>query len=248
MDGEVTEEFGSSPRERGAPGREGLDVSQRRLIPARAGSTGRRFRRLTRSPAHPRASGEHEGAVVSGRRRMGSSPRERGALTAEQNPAYSVGLIPARAGSTPRSTRPTRSTTAHPRASGEHDGDPNADLGDAGSSPRERGALRLDLSLGRLVRLIPARAGSTGARSTCAGCEEAHPRASGEHRGFECSVCAAVGSSPRERGARQIALNRGLERGLIPARAGSTQCGHVGEPDRPAHPRASGEHPGRARL
>ncbi len=96
---------GSSPRERGAPDPSGREVAVVGLIPARAGSTARWWSGSRRGRAHPRASGEHDGAADDDRVCGGSSPRERGAPSIVLRSSRSSGLIPARAGSTRRGRR-----------------------------------------------------------------------------------------------------------------------------------------------
>ena len=70
---------GSSPRMRGAP-YDGIPRKlQRRIIPADAGSTGRRLCLLTRIWDHPRGCGEHFSKSSRSSDMSGSSPRMRGA-------------------------------------------------------------------------------------------------------------------------------------------------------------------------
>ena len=92
--------FGSSPRERGARSVGDDRPGQGRLIPARAGSTRVDLVPRLRSPAHPRASGEHSVPGGIDIARYGSSPRERGAQAEPSRVPRRVRLIPARAGST----------------------------------------------------------------------------------------------------------------------------------------------------
>ena len=213
---------GSSPRERGARSCICRDRFLVRLIPARAGSTRVSEMSIRKPSAHPRASGEHRVAVPSGLPLSGSSPRERGAH----------GLRPV--------LGPLR--LAHPRASGEHQVDPEPGPQGAGSSPRERGARTLPGLTSRVSRLIPARAGSTSSATGRRQPTPAHPRASGEHAGRRGGGLMSDGSSPRERGARGLAVAVGCDRRLIPARAGSTAGPSARERGTTAHPRASGEH------
>ena len=70
------------------------------LIPARAGSTAARRGSVNRVWAHPRSRGEHDYAAVSGVPARGSSPLARGAPGFPEIRVDSLGLIPARAGST----------------------------------------------------------------------------------------------------------------------------------------------------
>ena len=71
-----------------------------RLIPARAGNTGRGSRLRTTTGAHPRSRGEHGNELVGG--------------------GYQIGLIPARAGNTIFRQPSVAQDRAHPRSRGEH--------------------------------------------------------------------------------------------------------------------------------
>ncbi len=90
--------------------------------------------------------------------------------------------------------------------------------------------------------LIPARAGSTSCCSPPARAPRAHPRSRGEHSAGLQAVLAGEGSSPLARGARgELDIGAG-DRGLIPARAGSTSAHRSAGCTRRAHPRSRGEH------
>ena len=69
---------GSSPRVRGKPTAVFRWDSGLRLIPARAGKTRSRRRRIGRGWAHPRACGENQEFGILQVARLGSSPRVRG--------------------------------------------------------------------------------------------------------------------------------------------------------------------------
>ena len=93
---------GSSPRVRGKHPLAPLLAGVHGLIPARAGKT-------TSSPppprarrAHPRACGENECRRTGSPRGTGSSPRVRGKPGGRRGDRRVAGLIPARAGKTPR--------------------------------------------------------------------------------------------------------------------------------------------------
>ncbi len=115
-------------------------------------------------------------------------------------------------------------------------------LAKPGSSPRERGAPWQPGWRHGGIGLIPARAGSTSSSRLTARPFRAHPRASGEHSLDAARRPPVEGSSPRERGAPRRVDARGRQRGLIPARAGSTRPRHRASDSSRAHPRASGEH------
>ena len=131
---------GSSPHTRGAlfhvlrlgagPG----------IIPAYAGSTEDRQRRLHGRRDHPRIRGEHDDSdqyVIDG---LGSSPHTRGARWLSATPSGVPGIIPAYAGSTPGRPSPAPIQRDHPRIRGEHHRQASRDRGLQGSSPHTRGA------------------------------------------------------------------------------------------------------------
>ena len=71
---------GSSPLTRGAPHAATQLPRRRRLIPAHAGSTSRRYTTTPPPKAHPRSRGEHVLVEEYSFGRLGSSPLTRGAL------------------------------------------------------------------------------------------------------------------------------------------------------------------------
>ena len=111
---------GSSPLGRGKPSETPLTPRSVRLIPARAGKTGREYRRSPGRRAHPRAGGENPCCSRRGVRPAGSSPRGRGKPQHVAGHRLSHGLIPARAGKTQFSNLVVHCLSAHPRAGGEN--------------------------------------------------------------------------------------------------------------------------------
>ena len=111
-----------------------------------------------------------------------------------------------------------------------------------GSSPRMRGALPVADGHPRLLRIIPADAGSTISWSAKQESRRDHPRGCGEHACPCHSRWTGRGSSPRMRGALQVRQDRLGLHGIIPADAGSTViergCALVLQD----HPRGCGEH------
>ena len=92
---------------------------------------------------------------------LGSSPRLRGALGQFSGGSGLDGLIPASAGSTRHVAGVHARTTAHPRVCGEHLRVVHGNRHGHGSSPRLRGAHKMNSIPMQLDRLIPASAGST---------------------------------------------------------------------------------------
>ena len=197
-----------------------------RIIPADAGSTNRFPTHDCRRPDHPRGCGEHQNTPSGRNALMGSSPRMRGALTR-------IFLTDC--------TRPG-SWKDHPRGCGEHlkvsaDGVPRA-----GSSPRMRGAPSRQQHEPRIVRIIPADAGSTTIKAINAVNIKDHPRGCGEHCGFENVDMTLLGSSPRMRGALRYLCGLAIRIRIIPADAGSTEKHVVAPYEIGDHPRGCGEH------
>ena len=161
-------------------------------------------------------------------------------------PQRRPGLIPARAGKTGAPARRHQGDWAHPRACGENLLLKAINQFSQGSSPRVRGKHESVGSLGRVSRLIPARAGKTRRGGGRARCTAAHPRACGENRARLARAPAQVGSSPRVRGKHRRLLALPALRRLIPARAGKTRARTRPTGASSAHPRACGENKSRA--
>ena len=212
---------GSSPRVRGKPRRVRPLQRRRRLIPARAGKTGRTTTACRTASAHPRACGENDPPAPGLISVAGSSPRVRGKPARCPRLGRGSGLIPARAGKT--GGRRPRWRWAR------------------GSSPRVRGKLRREPRQHRARRLIPARAGKTTNEVQATGPSAAHPRACGENLDADLEAVSPQGSSPRVRGKRTVFQVVDSVHGLIPARAGKTWAVGLVDMIMPAHPRACGE-------
>ena len=238
---------GSSPRGRGK--RRGIPARAggRRLIPARAGKTLSQPLRARRRTAHPRAGGENAAHALAEIYARGSSPRGRGKLDHLGGGCGVVGLIPARAGKTPRRPSARPRAPAHPRAGGENWLAGEEWALEAGSSPRGRGKQCRCRAWSFLPRLIPARAGKTSTEASCWRGTTAHPRAFGEHAGRDRAEDDSSGSSPRGRGKRPAKHFTGAIFGLIPARAGKTLSASSWTGRWQAHPRAGGENTSSAR-
>ena len=132
---------GSSPRRRGTLGRVGQQKSNRRIIPAQAGNTCRRWCIAVSRSDHTRAGGEHPNCSLRSGTAAGSSPRRRGTPCPEKRHPDPNRIIPAQAGNTlPWISWPPR-VADHPRAGGEH----SAEL----------------IAESRARRIIPAQAGNT---------------------------------------------------------------------------------------
>ena len=172
---------GSSPLTRGAHFDQAETFHAKGLIPAHAGSTLHDVRADFRHWAHPRSRGEH--LVRSNRLPCGngSSPLTRGALWRCCRFGRCCRLIPAHAGSTAWAAETPSANRAHPRSRGEHTCVAVIPGLSKGSSPLTRGAQLHVAGDHRTRGLIPAHAGSTGARRGQSPPWWAHPRSRGEH-------------------------------------------------------------------
>ena len=171
----------------------------------------------------------------------GSSPRGRGKLNVGLVGPVIVRLIPARAGKASHDPAHPSANTAHPRAGGENAWRSLSSGWHPGSSPRGRGKPEGAHSPGRILGLIPARAGKTRHELRRGHHGRAHPRAGGENFSSILSRCALLGSSPRGRGKRRIPGHPDHRPRLIPALAGKTHQRTWSHQRRSAHPRAGGE-------
>ena len=153
--------WGSSPRVRGAVRLRRTHLRSRGIIPARAGSSSDSRGGGFGSGDHPRASGEQAPHCRQVQRRMGSSPRVRGAVKLCAEFTKTIGIIPARAGSSTGNPACRVRTWDHPRACGEQDLQFIDALPIVGSSPRVRGAALGAHTPNDLLGIIPARAGSS---------------------------------------------------------------------------------------
>ena len=171
---------GSSPLARGLPGYSFRGARERRIIPARAGFTGRRPRYHGGGPDHPRSRGVYDRECLPGARGHGSSPLARG-LRRRRVPIQRVLMD-------------------HPRSRGVYPRGLRWCAAVRGSSPLARG-LRDDFC-GRLadLRIIPARAGFTGRPDILHGAEPDHPRSRGVYVLGPVPICSWIGSSPLARG------------------------------------------------
>ena len=218
-----------------------------RIIPARAGFTGRD--NLVQRPAqdHPRSRGVYAAEAALADEAEGSSPLARGLHHPSRAAAMRARIIPARAGFTRPSMRIRPRSWDHPRSRGVYWHPGRGRPRPGGSSPLARGLPQNHGQRRRQLRIIPARAGFTRRWPRPRRRPPDHPRSRGVYPPRAGSGTSAWGSSP---------LARGLRRGerfvrerprIIPARAGFTGRCRSG-PRRPGdHPRSRGVYqPGRA--
>ena len=231
---------GSSPLARGlrdvGPG-PGADVG---IIPARAGFTHQRGRLHHEPGDHPRSRGVYRPRRPPARPRPGSSPLARGLRDIPHEGSQRRRIIPARAGFTPRARPSSRSSPDHPRSRGVYRFLDAVRATGHGSSPLARGLRVTRVTVRRLDRIIPARAGFTGTPSTCPPTGTDHPRSRGVYRFLDAVRATGHGSSPLARGLRVTRVTvRRLDR-IIPARAGFTGTPSTCPPTGTDHPRSRG--------
>ena len=233
---------GSSPLARGP--RRGHSVRARRvgLIPARAGTTCWCVGWLSEGGAHPRSRGDHHELVTVNNTCRGSSPLARGPHVLFIAVPLWVGLIPARAGTTALCCAQGPDYRAHPRSRGDHVTYPAACAFPGGSSPLARGPLGTVTPTDPTSGLIPARAGTTLKAISRRNPTRAHPRSRGDHSPALKIASLPAGSSPLARGPRIKPIFMRWRRGLIPARAGTTEAWFAVDSDERAHPRSRGDH------
>ncbi len=213
-----------------------------RFIPAPAGNICRHRQPPGRLPVHPRACGEHLGAVSNGRPYSGSSPRLRGTYLPERERGQDIRFIPAPAGNIDFLACYAGKVSVHPRACGEHSQSVSEPVIHCGSSPRLRGTCLRRGFPGRLFRFIPAPAGNISRGQNVICLPTVHPRACGEHPISHQRRLLLHGSSPRLRGTSLIALTGMTGTRFIPAPAGNIPPDYPRSKTHPVHPRACGEH------
>ena len=153
--------FGSSPHTRGARPAPRHRRRPAGIIPAYAGSTGRRRSCESRRRDHPRIRGEHDGDLSRISHVAGSSPHTRGARQSLAVCRGVGGIIPAYAGSTSPAPAGQGPAPDHPRIRGEHRRFHTRKYTTSGSSPHTRGARRRAAPVVYRQGIIPAYAGST---------------------------------------------------------------------------------------
>ena len=251
---------GSSPLVRGQPELVLDPVERVRIIPARAGPTGRRSCRWSWRADHPRSCGANADQRMAVDDMNGSSPLVRGQPNHRQNTRWHYRIIPARAGPTWAATRRPRPSSDHPRSCGANSGRPGPWVVSAGSSPLVRGQRSSRISPACVRRIIPARAGPTSSERHAPSTMTDHPRSCGANavglisapfrggssplvRGQPPAGLSAIsprGSSPLVRGQRWRHQYRSVHERIIPARAGPTSWLRWSRRVKPDHPRSCG--------
>ena len=252
---------GSSPLARGLRPPFDGDGNPEWIIPACAGFTSWASARRRPTGDHPRLRGVYWSAHRNSVRHGGSSPLARGLLGVVPGYILVMGIIPACAGFTSASSRPSRTRRDHPRLRGVYargEGEPPRG---GGSSPLARG-LRLHLrARDGDGRIIPACAGFTPTRAGSRPRRRDHPRLRGVYHWERrrrpsapgiipaCAGFTSEGTSflvltsdhPRLRGVYECTSGRSSESGgSSPLARGLRRRRRPRSPRPPDHPRLRG--------
>ena len=211
-----------------------------RIIPARAGFTGRDSVYAPDLPDHPRSRGVYRDSTEVMACRLGSSPLARGLLDPSAVREAQDGIIPARAGFTSRLRATSSTSRDHPRSRGVYVFTRLLALRTLGSSPLARGLLRARPKFATDRRIIPARAGFTPVTRRGGTSTTDHPRSRGVYLIFVVTVSKIGGSSPLARGLQGALGLSPPVGGIIPARAGFTTRATAGRTSPRDHPRSRG--------
>ena len=191
---------------------------------------------------HPRSRGEYAASRGCGGDRIGSSPLSRGIHDGCPFFGSAGGIIPALAGNTAEAVERGGDKSDHPRSRGEYFGSAGVFLPGWGSSPLSRGIRRHPLHRNRAVRIIPALAGNTAARSASRPATRDHPRSRGEYPHSRTKPERNTGSSPLSRGIRLCCWPCRASGRIIPALAGNTTSSERYRRHQADHPRSRGEY------
>ena len=214
--------YGSSPLARGLHVVRGLGGHLSRIIPARAGFTSSLTICWGSGRDHPRSRGVYIRTVRGRVRSVGSSPLARGLHYFIRPRRVNDGIIPARAGFTPRRGHTPTHGEDHPRSRGVYRAIGVNIHTQIGSSPLARGLHIAHAVLGHDDRIIPARAGFTPRAREDHNSWPDHPRSRGVYGPVPRARRHPHGSSPLARGLLDdLAVARAFG-GIIPARAGFT--------------------------
>ena len=211
---------GLSPRVRGNPAREYLEVLTERSIPARAGEPPIPRPSKTKWSVYPRACGGTSTCAAHSPGTKGLSPRVRGNHRCRYRGRVSARSIPARAGEPMEGWTRGRPAWVYPRACGGTTEVASAATVLNGLSPRVRGNPEHRQAGPDTGRSIPARAGEPLRRKAGQYRPEVYPRACGGTSGRLSLVEDEAGLSPRVRGNLVFANPLNPFPRSIPARAG----------------------------
>ena len=170
----------------------------------------------------------------------GSSPLARGLQHRVLGAAVRRRIIPARAGFTIITNTIPWCRPDHPRSRGVYPRHHDGHIELAGSSPLARGLRLTGQPVEDPERIIPARAGFTNRAELRDSRRPDHPRSRGVYSLLREYQDGGGGSSPLARGLHDTCLPGELLFGIIPARAGFTECFQHSASSPPDHPRSRG--------
>ena len=213
----------------------------RRITPACAGKTTKKWQRHTPMPDHPRMRGEDSVRIHSISSLYGSPPHARGRLCLPPPLSGPGRITPACAGKTRSFPGPFRPGRDHPRMRGE-DVKPRFDPSPGlGSPPHARGRPGDVPGNHRQSRITPACAGKTRKRLCRLRHSPDHPRMRGEDPVNFASELYGSGSPPHARGRPTNDHLWVYWVGITPACAGKTDWTCTGRCSPWDHPRMRGE-------
>ena len=173
---------------------------------------------------------------------LGSPPLAREPLLTGAWDALKGRITPARAGTTQRNKTAQDEVWDHPRSRGNHPILRKTDGFMAGSPPLAREPLRVDRRDFEREGITPARAGTTSYQGRSKEAAEDHPRSRGNHQTMTTTQGEKVGSPPLAREPHISGGSSGRERGITPARAGTTHSSRKQLVFGWDHPRSRGNH------
>ena len=189
---------------------------------------------------HPRSRGVYGFTAGAPGKGNGSSPLARGLRGTATLGNGGTGIIPARAGFTPRGRGRRRLPRDHPRSRGVYERNALNSPVQGGSSPLARGLRSRSGLRAPSSRIIPARAGFTMTIMSPGRSSADHPRSRGVYQTVDELAINELGSSPLARGLppREGAPLNPYR--IIPARAGFTRKAHGCGAAPTDHPRSRG--------
>ena len=233
---------GSPPLARGPQTDKSVATCHLGITPARAGTTKWGCLRGTRTQDHPRSRGDHCQVLWYLMVTEGSPPLARGPRKTRAVMAFGFGITPARAGTTAIRVASELVPWDHPRSRGDHKCTPDNVREITGSPPLARGPRLFLPHPGVIVRITPARAGTTRILRKRQGSGWDHPRSRGDHPGLRHLLKGNSGSPPLARGPPSSLSRQDLFAGITPARAGTTRRDSPGCSGSQDHPRSRGDH------
>ena len=233
---------GSPPRMRGPHGNCKSNNAGFGITPAYAGTTRTGPAHWLIYMDHPRVCGDHLQVRDCLSTIQGSPPRMRGPLASQRLLINYTRITPAYAGTTGEWVSTLEGREDHPRVCGDHASRRPSSGRGLGSPPRMRGPQQSDANLRAASRITPAYAGTTELKTNWTREDTDHPRVCGDHLVAKLHIRGPMGSPPRMRGPRRLAVVNAYDLRITPAYAGTTHIQIGGCFSRRDHPRVCGDH------